>query len=404
MASEASTTNGGGATRGVRVSVDEAGASERDVLAWLARRFVVTTVQREAIPGVPARRDERALPIVLAPRTSDASGARVASLIDAIDAERETIDRALDVHGAVLFRGFDVHDAPDFQSVAQRLSPALGSSYRGTSPRVGLTDRVFTASELPSFYPIPQHLEMSFLPSAPSRLYFAALEPNASVGGETPLTDFRAVWRDLAPEVRERFASRGLRIVRNYAGPKTPRGIDPWGLKRWDELFGTTDRAEVERRAAADHLAVRWLDGDRLRLESRQPAVRTHPITGELVWSNHAQVFHPSAAAGEYERIAALRGQRRYRVLARVADALTRITARLRDPDALAMTCSYGDGSPIPRADMDAVRDAIWRNLVVYRWKRGDVLALDNRAIAHGRLPYTAFPTTGPRLIAVAWS
>ena len=35
----------------------------------------------------------------------------------------------------------------------------------------------------------------------------------------------------------------------------------------------------------------------------------------------------------------------------------------------------------------------------VFPWRRGDVLAIDNFAVSHGRLP-----DSGPREIAVAWA
>ena len=64
-----------------------------------------------------------------------------------------------------------------------------------------------------------------------------------------------------------------------------------------------------------------------------------------------------------------------------------------------AMHCTHADGSPIADADMEAVRDAIWKNMVFFKWRRGDVLVIDNDAVSHGRMPYT-----GPRKIAVAWA
>ena len=75
------------------------------------------------------------------------------------------------------------------------------------------------------------------------------------------------------------------------------------------------------------------------------------------------------------------------------------IKRRVTADEDQAMFCSYGDGSPISGADLDAVRDAIWKNLVVNRWRLGDVLVLDNAAVSHGRMPYA-----GPRVIAAAWA
>jgi alpha-ketoglutarate-dependent taurine dioxygenase len=63
------------------------------------------------------------------------------------------------------------------------------------------------------------------------------------------------------------------------------------------------------------------------------------------------------------------------------------------------MHCTFGDGEEIPDHAMDAVRDAIWSNMVFFPWRRGDVLVIDNARVAHGRMPYR-----GPRKIVVAWS
>ena len=63
------------------------------------------------------------------------------------------------------------------------------------------------------------------------------------------------------------------------------------------------------------------------------------------------------------------------------------------------MHCTHLDGSPIPDADIEAVLDAVWKHLVVVPWRRGDVVAIDNFAVSHGRLPYR-----GPREVAVCWA
>ena len=69
---------------------------------------------------------------------------------------------------------------------------------------------VFTASELPPSYPIPQHLEMSFLPAPPKQLFFCCLDPPTSSGGETCLCDYKKVYEQLDPEIREQFVKKGV--------------------------------------------------------------------------------------------------------------------------------------------------------------------------------------------------
>ncbi len=217
--------------------------------------------------------------------------------------------------------------------------------------------------------------------------------------GETPLADFRRVYRDLPPDVRARFESRGVKNIRNYAGPNGGNRLDPWKLKRWDEMFGTTDRAAVARSCEANGFDLTWKPDGGLRLVNVQPAAKKHPVTGEPVWFNHTQVFHLSAVPDEYRRIADRQGQLRYVALAGVARAAVRLRRRAVPDEDQAMHCTHGDGTPIADGDMDAVRDAIWQNMVFFKWRKGDVLIIDNDSVAHGRMPYT-----GPRQIAVAWA
>lgn len=338
-----------------------------------------------------------ALPLIVEPGDSDVTASRLAGQLAR---ENGWAQAQLRAHGALLFRGFAIDDARDFEQVARAIEPNLAKDYLGTSPRDAVTTHVFNASELPSYYPIPQHIEMSFVPQPPRTLFFACLVAPQGPGGETPLVDFRAVLRDLDPTVRARFEQLGVRNIRNYDGPGSPRQRDLWMLKRWDEMFRTTDKAEVERIAHAHGFQTQWKALDRLALINTQPATRPHPETGEPIWFNHVQVFHPAAAAGEYLRIARRQGPAlRYLGLAAFAAVLVAAKRRLRDETEQAMYCSYGDGSPISDRTVDAVRTAIWNNLVFPRWQRGDVLVIDNRAIGHGRMPYR-----GSRRVVVAWA
>lgn len=322
-----------------------------------------------------------------------------ASLNAWLDQNRAWMRDALPRFGAMLFRGFAIDGAPAFESVARAIDPALKKDYLGTSPRDALTEYVFSASELPPYYPIPQHCEMSFTAAPPSRLFFwCAIAPRGE-GGETPLVDVRRVYRDLEPETRARFVSRGVRNIRNYAGPDGGGRFDLWKLKPWHDMFQTRDRARVEELCAKNGFEATWRAGGLLRLTNTQPATRTHPLTGEPIWFNHSQVFHLSSVAGEYRRIAGRQRPLRSRLLAgfaRLAVALKRRSTAVEDQ---AMHCTFGDGGEISDADMERVRDAIWKNLVCVPWRAGDVLAIDNFAVAHGRMPYS-----GPRRVAVCWA
>jgi alpha-ketoglutarate-dependent taurine dioxygenase len=335
------------------------------------------------------------VPLALSPHP----GVGLDEVIEWVEQEREQI-RALRVaHGAILFRGLDLREPEAFERLALAITPDLKNDYLGTSPRDAVTRYVFSASELPGYYPIPQHCEMSFLADPPHTLHFCCLVEPTPGSGETPLCDFRKVAASLRPDVRDRFRERRLRIIRNYVGPAGANRRDLWKLKRWDEMFLTTDREEVTRRAEAEGFECRWWNEDELSLVSEQPAFREHPATGEEVWFNHLQVFHLSTAPAEYRRIARLRPALRPWVLGRFSAAMVALKRSRVSAERQAMHVTWDDGSEIAAADVEEVRDRIWEHLVIVPWQQGDVLSIDNASTSHGRLPYE-----GPRLVVVAWA
>jgi pimeloyl-ACP methyl ester carboxylesterase len=376
-----------------------------DAPAWLSRRVgawvEAARARRPPSPGGAVREaplgDEGHAPLVIQP--GPAGDRSVAALLRWIEGNASEVRHKLTLHGALLFRDFEVDTAPAFESVARAVDPELKNDYLGTSPRNAITPYVFSASELPSYYPIPQHCEMSFTKHPPRRLFFCCLTPSSGPGGETPLADFRHVLRDLEPALRARFEAKGVRNIRNYAGPEGGSRLDLWKLKRWDEMFGTRDERVVEQKCRENGFDFAWRPGGQLTLTNTQPALKRHPVTGELAWFNHAQVFHLSAAAGEYRRIAERLGKRRYEVLAGVADTAVRLKRRAAPDEEQAMHCTYGDGAPIADDDMDRLRDAIWKNMAFFTWRRGDVVVIDNDSMSHGRMPYQ-----GPRAVAVSWA
>lgn len=322
------------------------------------------------------------------------------ALLEFLDHHRGWLQDQLATRGAALLRGFGLATPAQFEVAARAVEPELKNEYLGTSPRDALTPYVFSASELPPYYPIPQHCEMTFIKEPPRRLMFACLVA-ARRGGETPLADMRQVAADLDPAVRGRFERGGIRVIRNYGGPSGAGRFDLWQLKRWDEIFQTTDRAVVEAKCAAEGVFtdLRWGPGDRLRLISEHEALRAHPETGVPVWFNHSQVFHLSAAPGELRRIYQRTGELRSLALWRFAQAAVAAKRRFGASDEMALHCTHRDGREIADSDLEAVRDTIWRHMIAEPWQAGDMVVIDNYSISHGRLPYH-----GPRQVVVAWA
>jgi amino acid adenylation domain-containing protein len=286
------------------------------------------------------------LPLVVQPRVPDVD------LADWAQANRESLEADLLKYGAILFRGFGIDTPEALERFAGTLCPDLFNE-NGEHPRESVSGNVYT----PVFYPQDQqllwHNENSFNWSWPRKIFFACARP-ADEGGETPIVDSRRVYREMDPQVRELFETRGVAYQRNYA-----EGL---GLP-WQTVFQTSDPAEVESEARETRTELDWRDGGRLRTRAPRPGVIRHPVTGEVSWFNQAQHWHVSCLDSE------------------TRDSMRALFA---DQD-LPRQCYYGDGTPIEDAHMEAVLDVYRRLEVAFPWRRGDVVMLDNVLTAHGR-------------------
>lgn len=278
------------------------------------------------------------------------------------------ISLLLQSSGAVLLRGAPITTAQEFRHIATSMLGELAPYRERSSPRHELDHGVYTSTDYPAAEQIFLHNENSYQLSWPRRLLFCCLvEPES--GGETPTADLRLVRQAIPDEIVHEFQRRGWKLVRNYR-----EGL---GLS-WQEVFGTSDRIAVEDYCAGHGLFPEWLpDGSlRTRTTTRQ-ALHRHPDLGIEVWFNHVTFWHVNTLPPA------------------TREALT----SLFSPEELPASTYYGDGSTIPDDVAEALRKAYLSAQRQFRWRRGDVLIVDNMLAAHGRNPFT-----GDRKIAVAMS
>jgi alpha-ketoglutarate-dependent taurine dioxygenase len=288
-----------------------------------------------------------------------------------LDASRTDIDALLHEHGAILFKGFGLDTIEKFQACTAAM-PSSGASYiDGNSPRTKLTSSVYTSTEFPPELPISMHNELSYSHSWPSRLYFCCIKP-AHTGGSTTVADGRALLAALSPETLKQFEERGVTYVRNLHGGN---GMG----KSWQSTFETPDRSVVEAYCKAGDIDFSWSGAGDLRLVQHRPATAVHPVTGDKVWFNQVDQFHPSTNPPDvYEAIQEIYGD---------------------TPFEMPQYGCFGDGSPIPEAMLDEVRAAAAAQTVAFEWEQGDMMMIDNMLTLHGRSPFT-----GTRKILVAMS
>lgn len=269
------------------------------------------------------------------------------------------LDDVLHSTGAVLLRGLGLGSPEAFHDVVARFGDPLTSYRGGNTPRTTVSEGVFTSTEYPAEYEISLHNELSYAASWPTRLYFCCLVA-AETGGATPVCDGRALLADLDPEVRARFTDLGVVYRQHLHGG--------YGLgKSWQQTFETSDVAAVEEFLTSAGMSFEWVD-DGLRTAAPRPGVRAHPVTGETVWFNQADQWHPSNLPAQ-ER-----------------EALLEL---VESDDELPHSVTFGDGSALTEHDLAEVRRAAKRNELAFPWEPGDLLIVDNLLVLHGRHPYT---------------
>lgn len=160
-----------------------------------------------------------------------------------------------------------------------------------------------------------------------------------------------------------------------------PSGRNNKRFKTWQDMFATDDPKVAEQKCAAQNVTLEWRKDGSAKLTNPGVVVRLHPVTGERIWFNQIHVFHPSMSA-EFRYI----GRPWMASLVRQYEFLLEHCGAWIPPYPYGIT--FGDGSPIPRSFVLAIRQAIWDETVIFRWQKGDLLLVDNLRMGHGRLPF----------------
>lgn len=311
--------------------------------------------------------DANALPFVI----NFYEGYGVDEFITWYGAHEALIETNLRKSGAVLFRGVDIGTLESFSKIMHAAAQEFLSYVDGFSPRTKLSSNVYTSTEYDADFYITLHNELSYSARWPSKIFFCCLIPPAG-GGETPIADCRRIWREMRPELLEEFERKGVKYVRNLHGGQ---GLGP----SWQDTFETPDKAVVEafcKKAGTDY---RWKPGGGLKLTHRKPACINHPVTGERVWFNQVDQFHPCHMEKDI-----------FDMLMLMHDG---------DEEELPMFGSFGDDTKISPETIAEIRRTVDQAAVLTPWKKGDLLMADNVLVCHGRTPYT-----GNRKIVVSMS
>jgi hypothetical protein len=263
-----------------------------------------------------------------------------------------SIRELLLVHGAVMLHGLPIR-GPDSLAEA-RESLGIG----GFTPTEMFNRRTFFGDDVfsPISWPLDRHIcplqESSFSTTFPSAVLTACLVPPDG-DGRAHLSDARRMAEHLPAELADRVRSDGWTMTRSFHGG--------FGVS-WREAFSVTDRAALEAIFAAEEIESEWLPSVALHTSRKRPGFLKHPATGAECWFNQLSFLN----AGSMDP--AERG------------FLTRAFGKY-----LPMDSFFGDGSPLPEADVAAIDNAYDATKISLPWRRGDLLITDNISMAQGR-------------------
>ena len=324
------------------------------------RRRSIDVSAQELVKAEPLQ-SEDGLPLVVQPVEKRLSP------VDWARNNQQFIEQNLLRYGAILFRGFNLSTIEDFAQFVSAFAGELLPYNERSSPRHQIGPNIYTSTDYPANQGIFLHNENSYQNTWPMKIFFFCVTP-ATEGGETPIADCRKIGLRIDPEIKERFLQKKVMYVRNFGSG--------FGLTLQD-AFQTTDKEVIEEHCRRAGIEVEWKGMDRLRTRAIRPALERHPVTGELIWFNHATFFHVSTLE------------------AAVREALL---MEFSEED-LPTNTYYGDGTPFDPVVLDQLREIYWKETVKFQWLKGDLLLLDNMLVAHGRAPFA-----GPRQIAVGMS
>ncbi|WP_311567523.1 TauD/TfdA family dioxygenase [Photobacterium arenosum] len=272
-----------------------------------------------------------------------------------IEANREEVLSDLHHFPALIFRNFPISSPDLFEDFVRLLNFKPYSDYTDL-PKESNSSGVYKSTPYPNHKPILFHNESAHMPSWPQYQFFHCLKV-AEKGGATPIVDCRKVLNELPAKLVDKFTIKKLAYVRTF---KDYLDVS------WQSFFMTSDKDEASRRCIEQGYNFKWLDNGELQISTISPGTITHPITQENVFFNQVQLHHVS-----------------------FLDTKTRDSMEeMFGSDMMPRNVFYGDGSVICDYDMNLVKQAFDKYAVRFKWRRNDILMLDNMLTAHGRDPF----------------
>lgn len=280
---------------------------------------------------------------------------------------RDALRADVSEHGAVLVRGFGLKDAAEVADVFRALGGTLMVEMEAVATRDEYSDGVYGATPWPPNQPMCMHHEMSYAREPAGLMMFACLKAPTS-GGATAVSDASKILEALPADLVNRVAQDGWMLTRNYN--------EEIGSS-YAEAFRTESREEIEAYCKANDIEFEWQSDGGLRTRQRRQAVVRHPRTGKRCWFNQIAFLNEWTLDPEV---------REYLV-------------EVYGSEGLPFNTSFGTGDAIGADVVQVINATYEANTMREPWQTGDLLLVDNIAMAHSR---EAFEGDRKLLVAMA--
>ncbi|MBN3947421.1 MAG: TauD/TfdA family dioxygenase [Nostoc sp. NMS7] len=325
---------------------------------------------------------EKELPLVIEP-VEEKSFAVLQLLLSK---NRDWFNHQLDTYGAILFRGFDIENAEQFQTILELHNIQLESVYHfGSAHRLRITDKVFTSSEAPPDTIIAPHNELNMVPIRPYVLaFFCQIEPD--LYGETPIINTEKIFSHLSPSLQHKITTSPQRFVRYV-----PNHL-------LDLVFQGLSPEDITKLLQEQGFDFTWEDDGSLYFDCSYITLFSHPRTNKLCfclsivdalisrqWYRHISQRYSFWQRLYYNWLPAklYKGfQQKLTTAATVVDSSQKKTSSLNTY----FLSTDGQSTTLTEAEAKELGEAEWKNAVIFQWKQGDILLIDNLQVAHSRL------------------
>jgi len=270
----------------------------------------------------------------------------------------------LDARKALLFPS--VFDVERFGSFLVDLElthyPYIGGAApRTVIPTLAGKDIIFTANESPPDQPIPFHHELAQCANPPEYVFFYCETP-AESGGQTPIIDSTQVFRfanDNFPDFIDKLKQHGARYIRTLPAEDDPSS--PIG-RSYKNTWNVSSESELEAKLSKiDGCKWEWQPDGSVRVTTEPvPAIR---LVTDHVQNNIFQWTFANSIVAAFLGWQDTRNDRHEALL-------------------------FGNNDRMPEEVLQSIADFMEENRVLYTWKKGDVMALNNRLVMHSRNPF----------------